>query len=246
MNKLDELAIRKHLPASLRDIEITLFDSIDSTNSYAKQLDVDSVHLIVSDTQTGGRGRVGKSFFSPEGSGIYMTLALKEQETCDFTTVIAAVAVVRVIIKRGTSNVGIKWVNDIFHKGRKVCGILCERKENTVIIGIGLNLFTTVFPDDIAEIAGSLELDCDRNGIIAEITAELFKVKELNPQEIIREYKSHLFILGKEIEYIRNGTVKKGIATDINEYANLIVKTKDGEDILSSGEISLKSKNFAE
>ncbi len=244
MNTLDEHLIRCHLPENLRDIKITVLDTTESTNSYAKVLDITIPQLITADTQTGGRGRLGKSFYSPKGSGIYMTIALKTTADAEYITVATAVAVSRVITHLGAKNVGIKWVNDIFSNGRKVCGILCERTNDKVIIGVGVNLTTKEFPEDIADIAGALNIKEDRNTVIAQITSEIFNVMALSPRKIIAEYKNYLFILGKRVKYIKNGVVHTAVAEDVNEYGNLIVTSDGKTDILSSGEISLDSSNF--
>lgn len=244
MNLLDDALIRAALPAELSGIGITVFDSIDSTNSYAKTLKADGAHLVAADTQTGGRGRVGKSFYSPKGTGIYMSLSIKTPSSAEYITVAAAVATVRVLSRLGANSVGIKWVNDIFLNGRKICGILCERTAENVIIGIGINLTTADFPDDIADVAGALGIGCDRNRLIAEITAELFSVTAMKPELIIDEYKQNLFILGREIEYVKDGISHTAVAVDINRTGNLVVESDGKIEILSSGEISLKSKNF--
>lgn len=244
MNTLDEHLIRCRLPENLRDIKITVLDTVDSTNNYAKAHDITSPQLITANRQTSGRGRLGKSFYSPEGSGIYMTLAIKAPASPEYITIATAVAVARVIKHLGAENIGIKWVNDIFSNGRKVCGILCERTNDKVIIGVGINLTTQEFPEEIADIAGALNIKADRNTVIAKITSEIFNVMALSPLEIIAEYKNYLFILGKKVKYKKNGVVHTAVAEDVNEYGNLIVTSDGKKDILSSGEISLDSSNF--
>lgn len=244
MNFLDGNLIREALPPELRSIGITVFDSIDSTNSYAKRLKTTDAQLIAADTQTGGRGRVGKSFYSPKGTGIYMSLLIKTPSSAEYVTVAAAVAAVRVLHRLGAENIGIKWVNDIFSGGRKVCGILCERTAENVIIGIGINLLTANFPEDIADVAGAVGISCDRNRFIAELTAELFSVIAMNSDLVVEEYKQNLFILGREIEYTKDGKVHTAVAVGINQKGNLVVESDGKTKILSSGEISLKSKNF--
>ncbi|MEE0944205.1 MAG: biotin--[acetyl-CoA-carboxylase] ligase [Clostridia bacterium] len=244
MDTLDESLIRKHLPEELKCIGITVFDTIDSTNRYAKELDANNPQLVIADTQTAGRGRLGKSFYSPDGTGIYMSIAVNTPSSPDCITIATAVSIATVFRRHGCRDIGIKWVNDIFYERRKVCGILCENTGNKIIIGVGINLTTKLFPKDIAEIAGALNLETDRNTVIADITAEVFKTLAMSPAEIISEYKKYLFILGQSIVYTKDGITKKGIATDVNEKGNLIVKTDKGEDILISGEISLGSSNF--
>lgn len=244
MSVLDEQLIRSNLPEGLRDMRIIVLDTTVSTNTYAKALDASKPVLITAASQTGGRGRLGKSFYSPKDSGIYMTVAYDSYSSAEYVTVATAVAVATVFDRLGAKGIGIKWVNDIFFNKRKVCGILCEGAGNKIIIGIGANLTTSIFPKDIAEIAGSLNLETDRNTIIAHITAEVLTTLSMSAEEIITEYKKYLFILGQKIIYTKDGIVKEGIATDVNEKGNLIVKSEAEEDVLVSGEISLDSKNF--
>lgn len=244
MDTLDAALIRKRLPEELKGITITVFDIIDSTNRYAKELNSNNPQLVIADTQTAGRGRLGKSFYSPDGTGIYMTIAVDTPSSPDYITIATAVSVVTVLDRLGCKDIGIKWVNDIFYDRKKVCGILCENTGSKIIIGIGINLTTRLFPEDIAGIAGALNLQVDRNTVIADITAEVFKTLAMSPDKIISAYKEYLFILGQRIVYTKDGITRDGIATDVNEKGNLIVKTDIGEDVLISGEISLGSSNF--
>lgn len=235
------------------NVEITVLDTVDSTNNYAKMHISDKISLITADTQTFGRGRHGKSFFSPGKSGIYMSVVLHpDAEAAPLTTVAAAVAASRTIERIGGKKAGIKWVNDIFADGKKVCGILSEAvfdeagRMKSAVVGIGVNLSTTVFPDEITGIAGSVfPNDASRCEVIADITDNLLELCEnLSAPELIEEYKSRMFILGGTVEYIKNGRRCRGVAADVNEAGNLIVELADGTDVLSSGEISLKSESF--
>ncbi len=243
--------ILKHLPDFLNYTEIRVFGSIDSTNSYAKGEFNGSPLIVLADEQTNGRGRLGRSFFSPAGTGLYMSIALKLPLSADILTVIAAVAVCRAIGRFSDKKTEIKWVNDIFCGGRKVCGILCESisvtngRADSAVIGIGINLSTADFPDEISSVAGSLGLDkIDRNDLAAQIYIELMYLLNMGKEAVLREYETKLFILGKEISFIKNGISYKGIATGINEDANLLVDVGGEIIALSSGEISLASENY--
>lgn len=252
---MNDKQIRKHLLKEYQDIKITALDCVDSTNSYAKRLvsDGDGLpQLIVANQQTAGRGRHGKSFFSPRDKGIYLSLILPiDPTTTSLITVTAAVAAARVIEQIGTHKADIKWVNDIFISGKKVCGILCEAVSSSaaipdcVIIGIGINLSITAqdFPQDLRTIAGSVFPEkISRSEIVAKVCNELLSLLAAPPP--LAEYKERLFILGKQIEYTKNSIKKCGIAMDINSDANLIVKCDDEYDTLSAGEISLGSGTF--
>ncbi len=248
---LSKEKIRENLPDFLSDTEIRVFGSMDSTNSYAKGEFNSSPLIVLADEQTGGRGRLGRSFFSPAGTGLYMSIALKLPLPSNTLTVIAAVAVCRAIGRFSDKKTEIKWVNDIFCGGKKVCGILCESlsltdgKADAAVIGIGINLSTDIFPDEISHIAGSLALENpDRNKLAAYIYMEIMYVLGMGKDAVLHEYETKLFILGKEISFVKNGSCYKGIATGINESGNLLVNV-DGEIVaLSSGEISLSSENF--
>lgn len=250
-SNLNEKEIRAQLPDTMKDFDIVVLDTVDSTNNYAKKLQVQTAAIVTADEQTGGRGRHGKSFFSPKQSGIYMSLILKTDTPPDLMTVAAAVAAARVIEKISGLGADIKWVNDIFLNGRKVSGTLCEaltgeRGIEAVVIGVGINLTTVAFPDEISAIAGSVfPKDFSRSEIVAALAAELYRVcKTVNPAEILPEYKKRLFVLGQQIEYTKDGILHTAVAEDINECGNLIVSENGRREVLFSGEISLKSSNF--
>ena len=240
-------------------VDITLLESVDSTNTYAKKIADGSLRLVVSEYQTSGRGRLGRSFFSPSGKGIYMSLVIpvEKDKSPVVCTVIAAVAAAGVIDCISDSDAKIKWVNDIFSDGKKVCGILCEgiidEKSGTVsqvVVGIGMNLYSQKedFPEEISKIAASVfPKEASRSevtGMIASRFLTLFYEKDT--EAILKEYKDRLFILGKKISYTKNCVEYEGVAVDVNEEGNLIVTTDNGTDILSSGEISLRSDSFTE
>ncbi len=222
-----------------------LFDTLPSTNTYAKEniADLSLPSLIIANEQTAGRGRRGNSFFSPKDTGLYMTLAFEEKDSSGLLTPTAAVAVCETLIDIGLDP-KIKWVNDIFLNGKKVCGILAERcfsdRKSFIILGIGINISTCVFPDGLKS-AGSINIDCNKEKLAEDISARILEYAEKNSDaEIIGKYRSRLFVIGKEVGYFKNNVEYKGIVKDINSQCNLIIKLPDGnEEILSSGEISI-------
>ena len=167
------------------DCELFYYPTIDSTNTQAKRLLKEGEKppfLVVASEQTAGRGRQGKSFYSPKNTGIYLSLVISEKADEDMVSVTtaASVAVCRAVEKLTDEKPEIKWVNDVYVNGKKVCGILCEsvldgQDSASVIIGIGVNITTSHFPSEI-ENAGSLCLDVEKEALVAEITNELFKV----------------------------------------------------------------------
>jgi len=144
----------------------------------------------------------------------------------------------------------IKWVNDIYLCNKKLCGILCEAitNENThkvekVIIGIGINISTKDFPDDIKDIATSLGFAHNREELCAKIADNIIAItKELKTRDFINEYKKHSMVLGCDINYTENGVTKVATAIDIDRNGGLVIKTENGLKTLSSGEISVRIK----
>ncbi len=222
--------------------KITL-DCVDSTNNYAKQnisaLPLPS--LITAEMQTAGRGRHGKSFYSPDKTGLYMTLVFEAPEACELLTAAAAVAVCLELEAYGIKP-QIKWVNDIYLDGLKICGILAEcfvqERKKYIALGIGINISTKDFPDDIPN-AGSLNISCDK-AVLADKIARRF-LSLTDSKYILNEYEKRLFVIDKTVTYTKNGTEYTAKVKGINNLCNLIVFRTDGsEDILSSGEISIK------
>ena len=219
------------------------FESIDSTNTFAREnagtLPVPS--LITAREQTAGRGRHGKSFYSPKDTGIYFTLLFEPESGFDLITPAAAVCVCEAVQELTGKTAEIKWVNDIFYGGAKVAGILCEKINSGGLIaaGIGINLTTSDFPAGIPS-AGSLGAVTDGISLARRIAEKLLAVSEnYDREEIIRGYSRRLFILGRKVRYEKNGVLREGTASGINADCNLIVSLEDGIDILNSGEISL-------
>jgi len=254
-SSLDKEKIKSLLPEKHKGIEIAVFESIDSTNNEAKRVfrKGGKDMLICSEKQTSGRGRQGKTFYSPDKTGIYMTVVIHPDLPLNFAsraTTATAVAVCEAIESTTDKKPGIKWVNDIFVDNKKVCGILTEavslENDNIadgLIIGIGINISTTRFPDEIKNIAGSLNAkEVNRNVLIAEIFKRVTDyTSDLQNPSYIEKYKNRCFVLGKEITFERNGKTHKAIAMDVDKNGGLIIRTPDGKtETLQSGEISIK------
>ena len=164
-----------------------------------------------------------------------------------FITSVAAVAVTDAIISLTEKNPGIKWVNDIYLDGRKICGILTEsqniKNEIAVTVGIGINVTTSEFPAEISDVAGALETDVPRERIIAEIIKSLLDMCETPDATFIEKYKKRSILLGKEINYYFNGEAKSALATDVDQSGGLVVCNEDGSyTTLSSGEVTVRLK----
>ena len=251
---LSEEEIRFYLPKDLKELPIEVLKSVSSTNIYAKKCAEERAErmLVLAEEQTEGRGRRGRSFYSPYGTGLYMSLLMKvERSLAQFVpiTVAAAVAVTRAVTKLSGKEAKIKWVNDIYLDNKKICGILAEAVSDAksgmltaVVVGIGVNVFTENYPEDIKDKAGSLLPGAlTRNELAAEITKELLGFsKNLNAPELMEEYRRKSMVIGEEIYWMEKEIRKEGRAIGINESGNLIVETKEGKVILSAGEISVR------
>ncbi len=237
--------------------EIRIFKSIDSTNSEAKRAIADGLvsdAIFVAEEQTAGRGRQGKSFYSPNGKGLYFTAVLHPNVSlADSTglTAAAAVAVCEVISEATKKSPEIKWVNDIFIGTKKICGILTEAVSDlesgevqAIVVGIGLNICIEEFPDELKDIAASLNARLNR----CELSTKLFKrlknfSDRLPERSFMQDYRRYSLVLGREITFFRNGIFYTAKAVGIHDDGALEVVTEDGEKlILNGGEISIRPK----
>ncbi len=257
-NEILVCEIEKCLNEKIKNkVEIVVKKSVGSTNDEVKrQAEKNEGYIIVSCSQTQGKGRLGRSFFSPDNTGLYMSILLKPQfkpEQALGITTAAAVAVCRALEKFGV-NPSIKWVNDIFVDGKKVCGILTEsavnienRKLSYAVLGIGLNIYNPEndFPDEIKNIAGAIfskGTENLRNRLCGEIINEFFYLYDgIGMGRHTDEYIRRNFVIGKNVLVLLQGEAKKATVTGITNSCELEVTYESGEKVvLSSGEISLK------
>lgn len=250
----DGEAIKKHLS---HNVDVQFFDSIDSTNNEAKRTShnlSDTPVLFVANHQHSGRGRLGRSFYSPHHTGIYMSLMLRQSKATDdivCMTTAAAVCVCEAIKELCNLVPQIKWVNDIYVNNRKACGILCEAVTNPqtyaiegIIIGIGINVSTADFPDELSDIATSLSDNTDRAKLCALVTDKLIDVCDnIADRCFIEKYKAYSLVINKKITYTQNGVTKTAIAIDIDQNGGLVIKTDNGVKTLSTGEITVRLDN---
>ncbi|MDE7280255.1 MAG: biotin--[acetyl-CoA-carboxylase] ligase [Ruminiclostridium sp.] len=250
---LTEEGVRSYLPDDLKKNKIILLKTVDSTNTYGKKIAADGAEngtVIIAEQQTAGRGRRGNSFYSPNKKGIYMSVIFRRtqfKENPDLFTICAGCSVCAAIEKLTDKKPLIKWVNDVYSEGKKICGILSEATldiesgtVDSVVVGIGVNLTTDDFPKELREKAGALGESVARNRIAAEILTQLYCCLERSREENLADYKAHSLVLGKEVHYIKNNEPRSGKAVDIDDKGQLIVSTENGQDVLNSGEISVK------
>ena len=236
-------------------LRVAVFDEIDSTNTEARreaEVGLSTPALILANAQSAGRGRMGRSFFSPPATGLYMSLLIEAKtelaDTVRMTTA-AAVSVASAIEELCGVEVGIKWVNDIYFGGRKICGILCESfvcgdGKRYAVIGIGINLYTEDFPEEIKDRAASLfPRGGVRNALAAAIARKLCEFWKAPENERMMEYyRAHSIVLGKRVVFTEKGVEREGTALSVDGFAALRVRTDDGEErILTGGEISLRA-----
>ena len=256
---LDEQTL-KHL---LSGYAIHLFDSIDSTNRYAKNLTNDDFHqksLVLATHQTGGRGRLGRGFYSPQG-GLYLSIVLPASFSIHDAMLItsaSSVAVMRAIEQICGKKCKVKWVNDLFLGQKKVCGILTEgvlgiesNRLSAVVIGIGLNLFIArnAFPLELREIATSvydgeqdIPRDFDANALVASIVTNLDALVDAFPdRSFLDQYRSESMVLGKQVRVHQGKTSYLAWARFIDDEAHLVVENEEkGLHTLTSAEISVR------
>ena len=239
---------------------LLVFDTLDSTNDYIKREAAKLAEgtVVLANGQTGGKGRLGRSFYSPPSMGIYMSMLLKPDcAPLQAATLTAntAVAVCKAIEKVTPFTPDIKWINDLYLRGKKICGILCEssitdHRLDYVVVGIGLNVITRIddFPMDLRRQAGSIYSQTgeviDRGQLIVTIVEELDKMYAAwknDPAVYLEEYRQHCKMLGHEVEIYNSEGNFTVVAEDISEDFGLTVRYENGEKkTLHAGEVGIK------
>lgn len=259
-NRLSGRIISSMLETSAFGRSITVLDETDSTNNRAKELAASgALHgtVIAADTQTAGRGRLGRSFISPSGTGLYMSVIIRPDfsiETAPLITSCAACAAAEAVEELCGSPISIKWVNDLYMNGRKICGILTEASlslENNsldyAVIGIGVNVRSVreTFSSELSSIATSVEdetgLKINRNRLCAEILGKLEEhLADIESRAFLSEYRRRELLTGNMITANVGGETFTGKAVAIDDNANLVVELSDGtRKTLGSGEANL-------
>lgn len=256
-------SIYPFLNNSAKSMKIQVFKTIDSTNTYAKKLAQEGAPqgtVIISEEQTAGRGRMGRNFYSPASTGIYMSIVLRPKVSVENSLLIttnSAVAVSKAIEKVAYLPTEIKWVNDIYSNGKKLCGILSEASIDFesggleyAIIGIGINVSTMQksFPTELKEIATSIFPHKSprpiRSALIGEILNNISMCWDnLCDKSFLDEYKKRSFLLGEDIWVINGDKFAPAKAIDIDDMARLVVQFENGEiKTLNSGEVSVRKR----
>ena len=237
------------------NINIKLFDEVDSTNNICKEIGLGEFEntLVVANAQTGGRGRLGRNFISKKDKGIYMSLLLKVnmslQDVSKITCVVGT-SVVKVLKQYINDDLYIKWVNDIYLHGKKISGILTESKieQNKlkyIIIGVGLNLEHQVFPDDVnaSSIFDEVNININKEKLIAQLVDQILSdIKNINDLNHISYFKKHMYLLGENVELLLQNRKYIGRVVGINDDFELVANINGQNITISSGEILKVSK----
>ncbi len=263
-DRLNAYEIASGLKTSIVGSGILYFDSLDSTNNYARKLAAEGCKegiSVIAGQQTAGKGRLGRSWESPSEKGIYMSVVLRPAlapvETQIFTLA-AAVATANAISKETGISTGIKWPNDLIIDGRKVCGILLEMSSeadrvNYIILGIGINYAHTEedFPEELRARAISLKMASASEAcfsrlsivrsVLCELDAMIQVVLKDNGEKIIEMWKNKSVTLGRKVGFRLKDTDYVGVADDITSDGRLLVDCSDGvRRELLSGEVSVR------
>ena len=252
--------IQKYLDAECDFLEMEMLPTIDSTNSYVWKKAGEGAgdgYTVIAREQAVGRGRTGRVFFSPKETGIYISTLLRPKDynanqALQITTM-AAVAICEAIEEVSDKHPQIKWVNDIFIHGKKVCGILTEASFSLesglldyAVLGLGINVYPPMdgFPKEIEKIAGVVSENPKtdfKNQLVAAFLRHFVRYyKKAERKTYIQKYRDYSLLINKEIYVIQGKEKKKALAYDINEDCQLLVRYENGmQEKLSYGEVQI-------
>lgn len=259
--RLSVPALIPYLDSAIHPEYIHLYPSLDSTNTRAKlmaQSGCPDGTIVIAESQTGGRGRMGRTFYSPAGSGIYMSIVLRPSLTVaqSLSITIASCALIRQSIEKVTGKSSlIKWVNDLYYNEQKICGILTEAASDFetgtidyVVVGVGINLVQPEdgFPKELSQIAGALFEKPPHTNLRAQLTAAVINAlshlsKPIDMAVLMEDYRSHSLVIGRDVVLTQGSHQIKGCVQKIDNAGQLILKCPDSSTYTaSSGEISLR------
>lgn len=239
----------------------SFFKETDSTNIQAKaggEKGEPHGTLYVAESQSAGRGRRGRSWESPAGESIYMSLLLRPEfqpVKAPMLTLVMALAVARALRERTGVDVQIKWPNDLVVQGRKICGILTEMSTemtwiNYVVIGIGINVNQNEFPEELKDCASSLKMETGRRFRRSHLIAAVMEHFEMYYEQFLqegslagfrKEYNELLVNKGRQVKILEPGNHYEACALGINDTGELIVEKEDGSvQNIFAGEVSVR------
>ena len=258
---LSAQGIRKYLRTELAQNDLTVLPITTSTNTVVREMANAGAKegcAVFALEQTAGRGRMGRSFYSPQGSGVYMSFLLRPgqvaAEQAVRITTMAAVALCEAIEECAEETATIKWVNDVFVRGKKVCGILTEGSfdlENGMldyaVLGVGVNVYAPPegFPEELASIAGSVfsaPYSDAKNRLAATFWNHFYAYYTAErPDAYVEAYRRRSFVIGKRVQLLSGQEITPAQVLDIDDQCRLLVRYDDGRTACySSGEIRVK------
>ena len=241
--------------------DMAVLPSLTSTNTVIKERYLDRPHgfVLLAEEQTGGRGRLGRTFVSPAQTGVYQTILLHPTlpiSHIQLATIAAAVAVAQAVEQTAGFSPQIKWVNDVLHEGRKLAGILTEATiegesgaVSALLVGIGVNLRPNpAWPEDVRAVAGALSEfgHVPRRAELAAAVLDAFEraytlLEQDKADELLAQYRSRLCCLGKSIRVIGPAETYTADCIGLDDNGFLLVRDAQGQTrTLSSGEISIR------
>ncbi|MDO5544485.1 MAG: biotin--[acetyl-CoA-carboxylase] ligase [Eubacteriales bacterium] len=256
---LSAQGVKKHLN---REFQVSFSPSVDSTNAVLRSMAEQGAAegtVVIANAQTNGRGRRGRSFYSPADTGIYLSLLLRPvnsdpRQTVTLTAA-AAVALCQAMEAVSGAVPEIKWVNDIFLDGKKISGILTEAAfglesgaPEYVVVGVGINAYTPEggFPAELSEIAGALwdkTVPDGKNRLAAEFLNRFWALYAAgDPSAFLEDYRRRSLVVGKDITVIAGDTETPAHAVGIDDSCRLLVRYENGETAaLSYGEVCIRA-----
>ena len=260
---ITEEGLREHLFTRYKNNRLYIYDTLDSTNNRAKQLALENAShgtTVIAMQQTAGKGRLGRSFFSPR-EGIYLSIIIKptfDLSKSVLVTAAASVAVAQAIESVCGRQAQIKWVNDVYLDEKKICGILTEGITDfetghieSLVIGIGVNTSVKDFPGELRDTVGAVDGEYSRAALAAEIISRTLKFAEnIESREFIQDYRDRSMVIGKNVTVYKGiysispekeleGRSAKVLGIDDDGGLEVIYGDKKRE-ILTSGEISVR------
>lgn len=251
LDRLSVLSVKAALGPWAEKTGLRTEAQVDSTNLRLKEEAraglIRPPYLLAAGAQTAGRGRLGRSFVSPPG-GLYMSLLIPTPEDFDpgKITILSAVAVCRAVEEETPLRPRIKWVNDIFVGGRKVSGILAEKIDQGVIVGIGVNIHTPPggFPPE-AGLAGALDAEADPARLAGRIAFHILEgTAHPGDPAILDAYRQRMFLTGQTVRFTQNGREREGLVVGVSDDGGLLVTVNGLTETLRCGEVTIGSQSL--
>ena len=255
----DAANIKENLNCVHIGSDIVFLPEIDSTNNLAKEHAKNNAQeglVIIAESQTGGRGRMGRFWHSPPETGVYLSILLKpnlKPDHLSFITLLAGVSAISTINEISHQRANLKWPNDILINDKKVSGLLCEMTQErgdsfSVVIGIGINVnqVPEQFPEGLKKTATSLRIvngsPINRLTVIRSLLKTLDREYHFFLTEgghsVIKKWRLNTDLFGKKVSVKRGAVITIGTAMHLDESGRLVLRRDNGHDeAIDSGEI---------